>query len=58
MNFTLAMKLGQIVGALLMAASVAACQMKHIEYSPGLLMLGLAIYGGCRIAAWLKSPKP
>lgn len=58
MNFTLAMKLGQILGACLMIASVAACQMKHIEYSPGLLALGLVIYGGCRISAWLKSPKP
>lgn len=57
MNFTLAMKLGQILGALLMAASVAACQMKHIEYSPGLFALGLIVYVGCRLAAWLKSPK-
>lgn len=58
MNFTTLMKLGQIAGALIMAAGVASCQMKHIEYSPGLLMVGLALYGGCRIAAWLKSPKP
>lgn len=58
MNFTLAMKLGQILGVLLMAASVAACQMKHIEYSPGLLMLGGIIFAGCKLAAWLKSPKP
>lgn len=58
MNFTLAMKLGQIAGAALMAAGVASCQMKHIEYSPALFLLGGLLYGGCRIAAWLKSPKP
>lgn len=48
-----ALKLGQVAGALVMSAGVAACVQKQIEYSPGLFLLGGLIYGGCRLAAWM-----
>jgi hypothetical protein len=54
MNTTTALKLGQIAGALILSAGVAACVQKQIEYTPGLIMIGGLLYAGCRIAAWLK----
>ena len=48
------LKLGQIAGALLMAAGVAACVMKEIQNTPGLMLAGGVLYGGCRLAAWLR----
>ena len=47
------LKLGQIAGALLMAAGVAACTLRS-DAMPGLFILGVALYGGCRLAAWLR----
>lgn len=49
-------KLGQIAGACFMIAGVASCQMGSIENTPSLMLIGMVLYGGCRLAAWL-SPK-
>lgn len=54
MTLNTALKLGQILGALLMAAGVAACAMDQIERTPMLLLLGGLVYGGCRLTAWLR----
>lgn len=48
------LKLGQVAGALLMAAGVAACQMKEIQNTPMLMLAGILLYGGCRLSAWLS----
>jgi hypothetical protein len=56
MNKELIFKLGQIAGACLLIAGVAACSMGNIESTPRLMLLGGVIYGGFRMAAWL-SPK-
>jgi hypothetical protein len=54
MTSSTAFKLGQIAGALLMAAGVAAWQLRadHVSLY---FILGAALYAGCRLAAWLKS---
>jgi hypothetical protein len=48
-------KLGQIGGALLMAAGVTGCILhSDIRSVSWLFILGGGLYGGCRLAAWLK----
>jgi hypothetical protein len=54
MNTQTMLKLGQIVGALLMAAGVASCSMGKIETSPIFFLLGGILYGACRLSAWLS----
>lgn len=50
------LKLGQILGALLMAGGVTSCMIQHPPSAfPFLMMGGALLYGGCRIAAWLGS---
>lgn len=57
MTFSTTMKLGQIAGALLLAAGVASCSMSGDPQSTSwLFMGGAALYGGCRLAAWLRKP--
>ena len=55
MTITTALKLGQIAGALLLAAGVASCTMKRSDFAI-LFIAGAALYGGCRLAAWLRRP--
>lgn len=55
MSTNTALKLGQVAGALLMSAGVAACALDNIEASPMLFLLGGVLYGGCRLAAWLRA---
>lgn len=51
MNLTLALKLGQVAGALFLAAGVASCSLKS---DPGwLFLIGTFLYAGCRLAVWL-----
>lgn len=52
------LKVGQVVGVLVMAAGVAACQMGSIENTPILMIIGGLLYGGCRLAAWFSSKNP
>lgn len=47
------LKLGQILGALLLAAGVTSCTLKEGPMSM-LFILGGLVYGGSRIAAWLR----
>ena len=47
------LKLGQIAGVLLLAAGVASCSLKSSSFTI-LFILGGALYGGCRLAAWLR----
>lgn len=53
MNVTLLLKVGQIAGALLLAAGVASCSMKSSSFAIWFI-LGGTLYGGCRMAAWLR----
>lgn len=55
MRIETALKLGQIAGALLMAAGVAACAMHRIDNTSTLMILGGLLYGGCRMAIWLRT---
>ncbi len=49
------LKLGQIAGALLLAAGVASCQMRSDPQAMSLLFIaGALLYGGCRLTAWLR----
>lgn len=51
------LKLAQIAGALLMAAGVTGCMLSEpgTERSTAwLFIVGAMLYGGGRIAAWLK----
>ncbi len=51
------LKLGQVAGALLMAAGVTGCILhSDIRSVSWLFILGGGLYGGCRLAAWLKKP--
>mgnify|MGYP006886067337 CR=1 FL=1 len=50
------LKVGQVLGALLMIAGVASCQMHHYNYST-FMVIGALLYGGCRLAAWFKKEK-
>ena len=50
-------KLGQVAGALFMAAGVAACQMREHGAMPTLFLIGGLLYGGCRLTAWLTDKK-
>ena len=53
--FQTTMKLGQIAGALLMAAGVTSCITNPEPMSGSWLLLGGgALYGACRLLAWLK----
>lgn len=55
MTFATVMKLGQIVGAVLLAAGVASCSLRtDAQAMSWLFLAGGAVYGGCRLAAWLK----
>lgn len=57
MTFSTAMKFGQIAGALLLAGGVASCQMRGDSGTMlFMFMAGTALYGGCRLAAWLRRP--
>lgn len=50
-----ALKLGQVAGVLLLGAGVAAHLLRAEGRTMSLLLLaGLALYGGCRLAAWLR----
>ena len=53
----LMLKLGQVAGALLMAAGVASFLADEYDprsmSAPGMLLGGAALYGLCRVAAWL-----
>lgn len=49
-----ALKLGQVAGALLMAAGVTACSLDHHPSTAPLMLAGALLYGGCRLAAWLR----
>lgn len=53
MTLRTALKLGQIAGVLLLAAGVTSCSL-HREGFTLFFVLGALIYGGCRIAAWLR----
>jgi len=57
MKKSLVFKLGQIAGAMFMIAGVASCQMGSIEKTPMLMLVGVILYGGCRMAAWLFPDK-
>jgi hypothetical protein len=49
------LKLGQIAGALLLAAGVASCQMRSDPRTMSLLFIvGAMLYAGCRLTAWLR----
>lgn len=55
MKFKTLMKLGQVAGVLLLSAGVASCAMGPDPRSTAWLFLaGGLMYGGCRLAAWLK----
>lgn len=55
MTFSTTMKLGQIVGALLLAGGVASCQLRSDPSTMSVMFLaGALLYGGCRLAAWLR----
>ncbi len=57
MTFDTTMKLGQIAGALLLAAGVASCSLRESPQVMSWLFIGGAVlYGGCRMAAWLRRP--
>ena len=47
------LKLGQVAGALLLAAGVTSCSMRAGPMA-WLFILGGLTYGGCRLAAWLR----
>jgi hypothetical protein len=47
------LKLGQVAGALLMAAGVTSCSL-HGDSTALLFILGGGLYAGCRLAAWLR----
>ncbi len=47
------LKLGQIAGALFMAGGVASCTMREGPMTL-LFIIGGALYGGCRLAVWLR----
>ena len=50
------LKLGQIAGALLMAAGVTSCQLHYDPRATSWLFIaGAALYGACRLAAWLDA---
>ncbi len=52
------LKLGQLLGAALLAAGIASCQLGNdTRRTPLLFIAGAAIYGACRIAAWLLDRK-
>jgi hypothetical protein len=54
MTSVLLLKLGQVAGALLLAAGVASCSMAaEGRTTPLLFIAGAVVYGGCRLAAWL-----
>lgn len=57
MSKELIFKLLQIVGACLLIAGVASCQMRSDVNYPMLFLLGGLIYGGARMAAWLTPKK-
>lgn len=52
-----ALKLGQVAGVLLMAAGVMAFQLRAddawLRAMPILFLLGIILFGGCRLFAWL-----
>jgi hypothetical protein len=54
---TTALKLGQLAGALMLAAGVTACTLRSSSMALWFIAGGL-VYGGCRIAAWLRSKQP
>lgn len=47
------LKLGQIAGALLLAAGVASCTLREGPMTLFFLIGGL-LYAGCRLAVWLR----
>lgn len=53
MTLATKLKLGQIAGALLMAAGVTACSLHSVHF-PAFFILGALLYAGCRIVAWIK----
>jgi len=53
---TTALKLGQIAGVLLLAAGVTSCTLTHSGFTAFFLIGGL-LYGGCRMAAWLREKR-
>ena len=55
MTLNTVLKLGQVVGALLLAAGVASCSMKSAGFA-GFFIAGAVVYGGCRLALWLRRP--
>lgn len=50
------LKLLQIAGALLMAAGIAAYILRNDQPGALLLLLGMVVYGGARLAVWLRRP--
>lgn len=54
MNTSLALKLGQICGALLLSVGVASCTMNGPHGSAAWFLGGALVYGGCRLGAWLR----
>lgn len=52
--FEFALKIGQIAGALIMAAGVTSCIVDPEPMDSAWLLLGgAALYGACRLVAWL-----
>lgn len=49
------LKLGQILGFVLMAASVAVFVMNEKQGFSELMLLGALVYAGCRMATWLRA---
>ncbi len=54
---TKALKIGQVLGVLLMAAGVA-CVLLGVVGGGAAFVLGGLVYAGCRLTAWLRSPSP
>ena len=51
------LKVGQVAGVLFMAAGVMAFQLRDddawLRAMPILFLVGILLYGGCRVTAWL-----
>lgn len=59
MNKATLLKLGQVLGVLLLCAGPISC-VAHADQgtTSWLFIWGAIIYGGCRLAAWLRADKP